>query len=200
MDRSACDFGAFSTGSLGLKRSMHDSRPINISEQIPLLESKLGIELGFFEKLGEETDWAFVIKLHALVEAAVSHLLVRSLGNDALLGTVSHLELSNKKAGKVAFIKDLGLLDEAERRFISSLSELRNQLVHNISNVNFRFHEHVQKMDKQQFKAFLTNFNLISTEVTDDIRKFFYTDPQQATWYSGMVLLGIIYLKHEEQF
>jgi hypothetical protein len=40
------------------------------------LESKLGLDQGFFGNLQSEDDWSFVIKLHALFEAACTHLLL----------------------------------------------------------------------------------------------------------------------------
>ena len=39
------------------------------------LESNIGVEQGFFDRLLHEDDWSFVIKLHAVFEAVVTHLL-----------------------------------------------------------------------------------------------------------------------------
>ena len=78
---------------------------------------------------------------------------------------------------------------------MSSLSELRNKLVHDVRNVNFDFLQYVERMNKDQQAAFLNNFNLLSTEITDDVRNLFRHDPRQALWYSGMAILGIVYLK-----
>jgi hypothetical protein len=43
----------------------------SLANLVPLLESTLGIEPGFFESLDgeDENDWSFVIKVHALIEA-----------------------------------------------------------------------------------------------------------------------------------
>ena len=176
---------------------MEKIKKFNLAEQIPKLEAKLGIEQGFFEKLTEEDDWAVIIKMHALIEAAISELLSKKLSNEGLKDIFSMLELSNKKTGKMAFINALGLLGEAERRYISSLSEMRNKLVHDIKNVNFQLHEEVEKMDAEQFKLFIKKFNTLATELDDNIRNLFRNDPIQALWYGGMAVLGIIYLKHE---
>ncbi|WP_409522339.1 hypothetical protein [Nitrincola sp. MINF-07-Sa-05] len=169
----------------------------NLGELVPLLEEKLGIEPGFFDSLDndEENDWSFIIKMHALIEAAISHLLTEHLGKAGLADIFSRLDMSNKATGKAAFIKSLGLLDEAERRFISSFSELRNKLVHDVKNVNFDLAEHVENMNSKERDIFLKNFNLLSTEVTDDVRNLFRFDPRQAVWYASMALLGIVYLR-----
>ncbi len=170
---------------------------ISLQELIPQLEAHLGIEPGFFESLDsdEENDWSFVIKLHALIEAAVSNLLTESLNRSELSDLFTRLDISNKTTGKAAFVKQLGLLKESERKFMSSLSELRNKLVHDVRNVDFDFEKYVSDMNDQKRQQFLKDFNIISTEVTNDIRTLFFHDPRQAVWYSGMAFLGIVYLK-----
>lgn len=167
-----------------------------LGDLIPHLERKLGVPQGFFESLDrdDETDWAFVIKLHALVEAAISHLLTESLNRPELHDIFSRLDMSNKSTGKAAFVEALGLMGKDERRFINSLSELRNTLVHDVRNVGFDLSEYVAGMNQKDQDAFLKKFNLLSTEVTDDVRNLFRFDPRQALWYAGMAFLGFVYL------
>lgn len=168
-----------------------------LGDYVPLLEAKLGIKPGFFNSLDDddENDWSFVIKLHALVEAAVSHLLTEQLHRPELSGLFARLDISNETTGKAAFVKALALLDKPERRFMTALSTLRNGLVHDVRNVDFDLLQHIEKMDKEQQGAFLRDFNLLSTEITDNIRNLFRHDPRQALWFSGMAFLGIVYLK-----
>lgn len=151
-----------------------------LADLVPLLEEKLGLKSGFFESLDrdDESDWSFIIKVHALIEASISHLLTEHLGRSELNDVFSRLDMSNKTTGKVAFVEALKLLEKSERRFISSLSELRNTLVHDVRNVNFDLAEHVESMEKEKQDAFLKNFNLLSTDVTDDVRNLFRFDPR----------------------
>lgn len=171
----------------------------SLSELVPLLEAKLGLKQGFFDSLDsdDENDWSFVIKAHALAEAAVSHLLTEQVQKPQLADLFSRLDMSNKTTGKAAFVKALGLLGEEERRFISAFSELRNRLVHDVRNVNFDLLVHVESLNTKERETFLKNFNLVSTEVTDDVRNLFHFDPRQALWYSTMAFLGLVYLKTE---
>lgn len=164
---------------------------------IPLLEVRLGIGSGFFESLNalDEPDWSFVIKLHALAEAAISHLIAEHLKRPELAVLIARLDMSNKTTGKAAYIEALGLLSKAERRFISSLSELRNDLVHDVKNVNFELDRYVQRMSKEDQGRFARNFNLMSSELTPDVEALLIDDPRQALWYSGMALLGVVYIK-----
>ena len=174
-----------------------DGKAHHLSDYVPRLEAKLGVSSGFFNSLDDddENDWSFVIKLHALVEAAVSHLLTEHFNRTELSGLFARLDISNETTGKMAFVKTLALLDKPERRFMTALSELRNKLVHDVRNVNFDFVQHIEDMNKDQQAAFLNNFNLLSAGITDDVRNLFRHDPRQALWYSGMAFLGIVYLK-----
>ena len=169
----------------------------HLGDIIPLVEAKLGIAPGFFDSLDsdDENDWSFIIKLHALVEAAVSHLLTEQLHRPELAELFARLDISNKATGKAAFVEVLALLDKPERRFMSSLSELRNKLVHDVRNVDFDLIRHIDNMSKDQRDAFLNNFNLLSTGITDDARNLFRHDPRQALWYSGIAFLGVVYLR-----
>jgi hypothetical protein len=108
-------------------------------------ENKLGLKKGIFDKLQKEDDWSFVIKLHALFEAICTQLLVFHLGEDKLSELFTKLELSNKSIGKLVFLKHLELIGKDDRKFIYSLSELRNQLVHNVANCEFSLKEMVSK-------------------------------------------------------
>jgi hypothetical protein len=85
----------------------------------------------------EKDDWSFIIKLHALIEGVSTHLLVSDLDDERLSDVIAHLEMSNTRAGKVAFLKALGLMDSDDRAYVAALSELRNALVHRVENVNF---------------------------------------------------------------
>ena len=87
-----------------------------------------GLTEGFCDALLREDDWSFVIKLHAVLEAAVTNILVEKTGYRSLQGVFSRIDMGQEGEGKLAFAKALGLLASEERRYIKQLSELRNQL------------------------------------------------------------------------
>ncbi len=140
---------------------MSDDYAKRIFASIKVFEKDLGIHRGFFNKLLKEDDWSFIIKLHSLFEAAVTHLLTKELNKNELENVISELELSNKKSGKLAFARSLNLLSKKESRYINSLSELRNKLVHKIVNVNFNLEDHVQSLDSQQLNSFASSFGFV---------------------------------------
>ncbi len=123
-----------------------------------LLLKKLRVEMlsalkgrfDFLLDLLHENDWSFVIKSHALIEAATTEMIIHHLGEERLKGVVERLPLSDTQVGKIAVVKDLALLDDDQRKFVRWFSELRNKLVHRIENVNFTFKDHLKKLDNNQ--------------------------------------------------
>jgi hypothetical protein len=138
--------------------------PDTIEGSVRALEAELDLPSGFLERLKEEDDWSFIIKAHALIEAAVSYLLCGALGKPALAEVFSRLELSDKHRGKVAFASALDLISKPDRRFIASLSELRNALVHDVRNTGFNLSRHVAAMGPKELGEFATKFDSFSNE------------------------------------
>jgi hypothetical protein len=120
--------------------------------------SELGVAPAFFHGLLDEDDWSFVIKLHSLIEAAATHLLVVTLGKTERENIISHLELSGQTTGKLAFFKSMELLDSRSRSFIQTLSEVRNKLVHDVSNVSITLDQYVSNLKEDERKGFNTAF------------------------------------------
>ncbi len=130
------------------------------------IETQLGLPSGFLRYLYEkEDDWSFVIKTHAFLEAILTHLLAEYLGKPDLLTVFAYLETSNVRTGKLAFVRAFDLLDKGARNFIHSLSELRNALVHDVSNVGFRFSDHVSQLTEKNQKDFIGAFDYAFAEV-----------------------------------
>lgn len=116
---------------------------------IDVLEEKLM----FLLDLLKEDDWTFVIKAHALIETAVTDMLVRHLGEIELTKIIELLPLSDNRTGKIAVARQLKLLDDKQRRFVRFLSELRNSLVHRLDNLDFTFENYVSTLDTNQRRS-----------------------------------------------
>lgn len=172
------------------------------------IEKALGLQPGFLENLHSQDDWSFIVKAHALVEAAISHLLCRALGRDELADVFANMELSGKTSGKIAFVKALSLLEEPDRRFINSLSELRNHLVHNVLKVQFDLQQYTGTMPPDQFASFAKKFNSFSNGERVEYQgkslppeEVFRQDAKTGILWSTMVTVAIIYQVREmEQF
>ena len=181
-----------------------DDYVASVEEAVSSLQRDLGIEGRFLEKLIDEDDWSFVIKSHAFIEAALSHLISDSISEPTLDSIFANLETSNQKSGKLAFIKKLNLLDKDARGFIRALSELRNSLVHDVSQVSFSFEAHVLSLDSQQKKSFVKFFAYFAngasfqiSEQTFETELFVTANPKRSAWFCVMALSAVIYLAKE---
>ena len=131
---------------------------MKIDSGIIEIQKKLGLPGEFFEKLLEEDDWSFVIKLHALIEAVCSSFILYHLREPALEKIISRLEISNTTVGKVAILKALDLLGDEYRKYIRSLSELRNDFVHNVKNCHSTLPAIIDTLSKDRLKQFAKDF------------------------------------------
>jgi hypothetical protein len=168
------------------------------------LSKEIGISPIFFLNLMDEDDWSFVIKSHAFLEAALSHLITVTLEVEELAPIFSRLEMTNSSYGKVEFAKALRILGKDERRFIRSLSELRNELVHNVHKIDFNLREYVARLDRNQFKSFVKSFGYFADEESfihdgkfTEVSEFAREDPKRAIWFSLINLAGIIYIQKD---
>ncbi|MGC2424486.1 MAG: hypothetical protein WA666_09060 [Nitrospirota bacterium] len=132
-----------------------------------VLDKLTGSSLFYTEMLKEDDDWSFVIKNHALIESALTYLLVNTLKQPQLQKIFSMINISDDRTGKIAFIKSLGLLPKNHITFIHALSTLRNQLVHDIHNVNFSFKEYFQELETKNKQGLKSNLKKLGCIMQD---------------------------------
>ena len=131
------------------------------------LEKAVGVRRGFFSALEDEDDWSFVIKLHALFEAACAHLVLFHFGEPRLTAVISRLELSNRTTGKLAFMTALELIGKRSRRYIAALSELRNELVHDVRNSEFDLEEWFSSLEPNRQRSLAVAFSPLESFVRE---------------------------------
>jgi hypothetical protein len=148
--------------------------PINVND----IEKIIGTKEGFFENIIEEDDWSFVIKLHAFFESVCTQLLLLHFQQPELHDIFRRLELSNKTTGKIVFLEKLGFISKENRRYIATLSELRNMLVHDALNLDFKFEDHIKSLGKDKIKHLAVSFSPFETFTREMIKKGFTNVPK----------------------
>ena len=138
---------------------------MSIPNSVNEIEKVVGTREGFFEDLLNKDDWSFVIKLHAFFESICTQLLLFHFNQPDLKSIFGRLELSDKTTGKIAFLEKLGLISKENRRYIASLSELRNKLVHDVFNCEFKFSEYVEILNSDKIKSLAISFSPFETFV-----------------------------------
>ncbi|MBI5560843.1 MAG: hypothetical protein HY883_06175 [Deltaproteobacteria bacterium] len=163
-----------------------------LKKRIEPLEKKFKVKTGFFLSLVRESpadDWAFIVKLHALIEVAVAHYLEMHFGEPKLKDVFQRLAMSDKDTGKMAFLESLDLLKDY-REFIKTLSGIRNAYVHDISNVSLRLEDYFEKKGKIR-ESLIGEFKKVFT--SDKSRDSVTSAPRTAIWLLAMYLLVEIY-------
>jgi len=110
----------------------HEERHQRQLRLLASLERRIGIPEGFFWSLSrEENDWAYVVKLSVICEAALTHMLVLAVGNAQLHEHFSDLPQSRR----LELAKQLGILSNADRHTLAAISQVRNSFAHRVENL-----------------------------------------------------------------
>jgi|SRR6516225_3092587 hypothetical protein len=174
-----------------------------LHEHVRALQKEIGISEYFLQNLFKESDdWSFVVKLNALVEAALTHLLTETIGRPELKDVLAH----TSRAGKTAFATALGLLEPEDRRLIVKLAEMRNVFVHDVKRVNLTIPEYLKSLSEGDRKGFLKAIRYYAGDEQTldlpgvgkvDVAEFVEENPKLAIWFSAMNLIGVLYVHKE---
>lgn len=171
-----------------------------LSEHVGELERDLGLPKGFYTKLGQDEDWSFVIKLHALIESALAHLLEHELGRPEAARFVSYLNVGGR-TGKVALGLALKCVNDEQAAFIERITEIRNRCVHDVRNVSFSLKEYVATLDDgklRQLDRALAPYIVDVLDLGGEVKlpriELLRQHPNLAIWMAGTVFLAFVYL------
>ena len=172
-----------------------------LKESVAALESLLAIPPGFFTELLMADDWSFVVKLHALVESALTRLLEVAIAPDLPLEFLVSLDLSGGRHSKLQLLRLLGLIDSDGMKFVRGLSKIRNRLVHNVTHVGFIIKDYVGTLDADQTNQFALElchlFYCDSLSSTERLarKSDILENPKSYVWRSALFYLAVISMK-----
>jgi hypothetical protein len=170
-----------------------------ISKEVSELESLLGLPDGFYNNLLAEDDWSFVIKLSALFEAASGQALATKLQHPEIESSLSYLEQANPKYGKVTLMFQLDIINKEQSAFLTKLAELRNKLIHNISEVSFDWNSYIAEMDNNQKNSFAKVFghgiyeNFKVQGVSVNRTNFTIENPKMVIWLTANEIFACLH-------
>ncbi len=166
--------------------------------------TELSVPITFFtDMLEKDDDWSFVIKIHALIESSITHLLISALEQPVLKDVFSKTDISNVSTGRLAFVKALGLLPKKYITFIHQLSSLRNELVHDVRNINFHFEEYFDALEKKDHKKLNAVLSSLGSTVKDVVpyldknkstNQYVRENPRKAIGQASVSIIARIYL------
>ena len=159
-----------------------------IDAAVRVLIAEIGLPENFVEGLLGGDDWSFVVKLHALIEAGLTHALVAHVGRDDARDVFANLDLNNTKTGKIAFAGIFLDLRPEDRRIMRALSEMRNQIVHDVRNVNLDLNAHVGALGLDGRRNFVKAFGYVEAGSDETLQEL----DQLLTRYSDKVRLMVL--------
>lgn len=177
------------------------SNSVDIFNSVKEFESKLSLPDGFYDKLLQEDDWSFTIKMSALFEAACTHALITKLNTPELKKSLSQLDQANSSYGKVTLLKCLNLIYPEQADFLTKLASLRNNFVHNVSNVELTFDQLIEAMDDNQKKAFVkwVGHGIVEKAVVGESsvtrNSMVLENPKLSIWITAAEVLACLYLE-----
>lgn len=172
--------------------------------EIKSLVLLLGLPDGFYENLLHEDDWSFVVKLNALFEGACTEVLSSCLGTSKISEALAYLDFAHSKCGKIAMLKSLDAITSQQATILRTLAELRNSLVHNISNVHFSFTEYIASRDENQKKSLIKALghglqeNIQIADKSVPRNKFVEENPKLALWLTAAKVLACLHREFEK--
>lgn len=172
-----------------------------IISDVKTLESRLGLPMGFYDSLLDEDDWSFVIKFSSLFEAASSHILSIRLNAPEIESALGFLEQANSRCGKIVLLEKLGVILLDQKKFMVELATLRNNLVHNISNITFDFEEFIKGFNKNQEDKFVQwvghgiNEEIHIADESITRKQAVLQNPKLCMWITGAEVLACLYLE-----
>lgn len=171
------------------------------------LERELGVPDGFFARLLlSEDDWSFVIKTHALIEAAVTHAVERLVGRPELASTITSLPFNNRRTGKLGFLRALGHADKSFLRFADALSRLRNEIVHDVRNTSIDLGTVVARLPPDRLDELVDAFGTTSDHprrADPSVRgrqiELLKLAPKNSIWLTARFWLARLYLGSQHE-
>lgn len=103
-----------------------------IEKEVANLEKRMSLPNDFvLSILNEDDDWAFITKLHSLIETVLGQLIVKAVAKKELENEIFKLNYRTK----LSMTRDLRFIDKNISIYLNDLSRIRNQYIHNIKNV-----------------------------------------------------------------
>ena len=158
---------------------MHTFKKI-LQISLKKLHSDLNISQDFIVGIHDEKNsWSFISKFAQFIEGLFTKILVQRLSEEGTYNTISNLPQSVRL--NLAF--DLNLITKEQKFLFLTIAEIRNDYIHNISNVEVTLSDYLKtlKVDRikeiyKRFKPFFLDEKITShEEFVDDCMNAIFT-------------------------
>lgn len=169
---------------------------LQIDERIRELGDAIGLPPGFYERLlTEPSDWAFLVQLLVVVEAAIAQRVVGELKQERAFDHASRLAFDGR-TGKLQLAQALGILDSSSADALRALAACRNRFAHRIANVGASLERFGESLDANTKLDMLRKMGALQAEDEGIERDAdfpeFGSRLRHRLWLSTAVVLGRI--------
>jgi hypothetical protein len=161
------------------------------STVVALLEEEVGLSPGFLNRLWHEDDWSFVIKAHALLEAAIAHYIADGIRRPGIDDFVAKMPIGGRVSKRELGVV-LGVLTNQQGTFVDAISKIRNRLAHNPRNAGLTLSDYVANLGQQERSQLASALNgILATRGNTD----FTANLKAGAFVGFMVILADMYLR-----
>lgn len=119
--------------------------PIELQNLLPLERLyHLGVPQSLIDRVNEGDDWTSIILMSGILEICLTEAICSSFAMSEPLKVVQRLPL-NGRIGKTTLAHELTLISDAERKFLTNFTEIRNSVAHGVSNFDFSFRKRFEE-------------------------------------------------------
>ena len=151
----------------------------------------------FLEDLLQGDDWTYIIRLHALLETAITWALEIHLQPHPIGDFLARLNFAGRGSSKLELAEQLGILDQDSRKYVSGINTIRNRLAHNIRHLRFDLARYVEDLSEEHRRQFVSNCcALVDPKIAADTLKEERVSnipaPKLILWAEGILVVATI--------
>lgn len=171
-----------------------------LTEYVEEISAELKLKLDFLLSIGNDNDWSFIIKSHALIESVITELIISRIEEIEIKPIIERMPLHDDQVSKMRIVKIYGLMTDDQIKFVKKLSEIRNDIVHKFDNIDFTFTNYISQLDKNQRKSWTKLINWYDIEEKNKVKMqdLSLSQPSIAVWISLIQLVSLMVINIKE--
>jgi hypothetical protein len=150
----------------------------------------LGLPRDFLFKLIDYDDWTFVLRLHAVLDAALEQAIVKScfvnkwtrLRDDSKIEKICAGLRFEGRVSKLSFAEAFSLCSAETQKVMKALNTLRNLFAHDLSHLNSTIEEVLAEKGQKGLLPVLVQVPDLEPETPQQLRLYIAITGMRALW------------------
>jgi hypothetical protein len=153
--------------------------------EVAVIEKNVGVPEGFCSHLlHNDDDWAFVIKLTALLDTVLFRALCARIAEPRLERLLEDLKIGQK----LPLAKAFALFNDGQAAYVNALSKMRNHFAHDPTRAGSTIKGYVASLEPSDASNVVRNLTL-STLTLEDLMGGGAQTCKLMVWTSGIAVL-----------